>query len=481
MRTFYQQLLTYFSLLICLTSCSFAPKYKQPALAIPPHYKEAGKWLKIKSPMTLTPKPWWTLFQDKTLNALEKKVTCNNQNLKIAFAQYEKARALAQAVRSEQYPTINGFGIAARQVNSTTAGNSQTLPEKLFNTFMLGSELNYEVDVWGRVKNSVIAGDRYATASEFDLAAMNISLHAALAENYFKLRGADEAERILDTTIIAYQKALFLTKQRHIGGIAPESDVDEAVTQLENARTLATETRLKRAKLEHAIAVLIGDAPGNFLIKPRYTQTRPVIMPPHLPSTLLQHRPDIVAAEQRVQAANATIGVARAAFFPTFNLIALLGFQSQKISQLFSAPSLFWSIGPPTVLTLIQPEMSVVLFDGFKLQANLKRAKANYFETVAAYRQTVLTAFQEVEDALVAIHRLQEEQRSQAASTHAAKRAWYQDRERYKGGIVTFLAVVITENQALQSELALISIRTRLQVSYVQLIKALGGCWQIIE
>ena len=463
---------------LLFNACSFAPPYKTPMMRIPAHYKEAGNWLK-RQPLTLfihSTQPWWTLFHDKTLNTLEEKVTCHNQHLKIALARYQKALAYAQEVRSELYPTITGIGTIARQQNSANA-NAQLRSTLLYNTFLLGADLNYEIDAWGRVRNAVIASNELAHASEFDLAAINLSLHAELASDYFQLRGFDESQQLLDRTVIAYQKALYLTEQRHKGGISPISDVDQARTQLENAKTLATETRLKRAQMEHAIAVLIGRAPAEFKLSPRLKRAKKVVLAPNLPSTLLERRPDIAAAERRVVAANANIGVAIAAFFPEFNLISLIGYQSNTLKNLFSSPSLFWSLGPSTALTLIQPEISGIIFDGFKLQAQLKYAKANYFEAVSQYRQTVLTAFQEVEDALVAIHRLEQAYHSQSASTLSAKDAWMQDRLRYKGGIVTFLEVVITENEALQSELALISIRTRQQLSYVQLIQALGGGW----
>lgn len=465
-------------IVLCLSACSLAPQYKRPELTLPSHYKESGQWVEVKPyPFLINPKhPWWTLFGDKTLNALEQRVTCDNQTLKISLARYDEARAIALAVRSEKYPKITGLGTVAREQRSASIGVGTT-PSLLYNTFMLSAYLNYEVDAWGSVRNAVIASESLARASRFDRATISLTLHAELASDYFKIRSIDESQRILDTIVDAYQQALYLTQQRHHWGIVPVIDVDQAITQLENAKTMATELRLKRAQLEHAIAVLIGDVPGAFTLQPKKQSMRPVVLPPSIPSMLLEHRPDIAAAEQRVAAANAGIGVARAAFFPRFNLINLLGYQSTKLSQLFTAPNLFWSIGPSTALTLVQPEISQVLFDGFKLIAQLKYAKASYFEAVSHYRQTALTAFKEVEDALVAIHRLEEENTSKALSTQAAKRAWHQANQRYQGGIATFLEVVVVENEALNDELALISIRTRRQLSYVQLIKALGGGW----
>ena len=448
-------------------------------MPIPSHYKEAGAWVKAKPSIAMAAKhrPWWTLFNDPTLNTLEQKVTCGNENLKLALGRYQEACALAQSTRSQLYPTVLGIGNATRQQNSGTVANSKDLPIFLYDIFTVGTTLNYEVDAWGRVRNAVIASERLAQASEFDLAAIDLSMHALLAADYFELRGVDAAEDVLDRTVVAYKKALYLTRQLHQGGAAPAIDVDQAITQLENVKTLAIDMHLKRAKLEHAIAVLTGEIPANFHLPPTQAPIQLVTIAPELPSTLLENRPDIAAAQARVQAANASIGVARAAFYPSFNLSSMGGYQSSNLANLLSTPSLMWALGPPSGLAFSQPAISQVLFDGYDLQAFLSKAKATYFEAVSAYRQTVLTAFQGVEDNLVAIHRLDQENQTQTRSTAAARRALYQANQRFKGGIATFLDVIITENEALQSELALVTIKTRRQVASVQLIKALGGGW----
>ncbi len=449
-------------------------------MPIPANYKESGTWVAAKPslPAATKRKPWWTLYKDPVLNALEQKVTCGNENLKVALARYQEACAIAQSTRSQLYPSITGQGSAARQKYTETVTSSGEIPSIIYNTFSLNAALNYEVDAWGSVRNAVIASDSRARASEFDLAAIDLSMHAALAVDYFELRGDEASQKVLDTTVVAYKKALYLTRQLHKGGAASAIDVDQAITQLENAKTLATDLRLVRAQLEHAIAVLVGEIPANFHIPPTRAPIQLVTVSPDLPSTLLERRPDIAAAEQRVKAANASIGVARAAFFPAFNLSGLIGYNSQKISRLFSTPSLIWALGPPSALTLVQPEITQVIFDGYNLQALLRQAKANYYEAVSAYRQTALIAFQHVEDNLVAIHRLDQENQTQTVSTSAAIRALHQANLRYRGGITTFLDVVVTENQALQSELALINIHTRRQLASVQLIKALGGGWK---
>ena len=463
-----------------LTGCSLAPTYQQPFMPIPDHFKETGKWVpakvKAKAPID-PPGPWWLIFNDQTLNELEARVVPANQDLKAAFARYQEASALVEVARAGLFPNSEALFNASRQKTSVTVANPSSIP--INNNVLVGANLNYELDVWGRIRNTVLQSKGLAKASEADLAAATLSLHAQLASNYFSLRGADEAQRILDTTVVAYQKALYLTQKRHQGGAAPIADVDEAHTQLEIAKTLAADMRLQRAQLEHAIAVLIGKFPADFSLPPAKLPKQTVKLNPDLPSTLLERRPDIAAAELRVQAANANIGIARAAFFPDFNLSGVIGFQSQTVTNLLSKPSLFWSLGPISALSLVQPTAAQVLFDGGKLLGLLRQANASYFETVANYRQTVLTAFQEVEDNLVAIKRLAQENRSQTAATLYAKRALIQAQHRYTGGIITFLEVVVVENTALQTELSAVNIRTRQQIASVQLIKALGGGWVI--
>lgn len=469
-------LIVWSGLIILLTGCSFAPKYQRPPMPVPEHFKETGKWAPAQSikPGTAI-EPWWEVFHDPILNELNDELTYANQDLQVAYARYREARALVQVATAALFPSIQGLFNADRQQTSTTIANPAV--PSLFNNVVVGAELNYEVDVWGSVRNAVAVSKNLARASEADLAAASLSLHAELVQDYLILRGYDESQLILDKTVVAYKKALYLTQKRYKGGASPIADVDEAETQYENARTLATDMRLKRAQMEHAIAVLVGKFPAHFNLKPGHLPTKVLIISTDLPSKLLERRPDISAAEFRVMAANANIGIARAAFFPVIDLTAIIGFQSQTLANLLSKPSLFWSLGPVSALTISQPIASQILFDGGRLTGLLKQAKAQYFETVGTYRQTVLTAFKEVEDSLVAIRRLQQENQSQSLATRSAKRALIQAEHRYTGGIITFLDVVILENTALQSELALVNIKTRRQMAHVQLIKALGGGW----
>jgi NodT family efflux transporter outer membrane factor (OMF) lipoprotein len=452
--------------LFFLSACSLAPKYERPELSIPVNYKEAGKWIPANPTYAnLDRGPWWRIYRDPILNGLEVRVTLANQNLKIAFQRYQEACALAAVARADFYPTITADPAIQRIKNSS---NTALVPPSQYNDMLLGANLSYEIDVWGRVRNRVAAAQDQARASAADLAAVDLSLHAELASDYFALRGDDEGQRILDSAVKAYTVAYDLNYRRHKGGAAPEADVDQARAQLESAKTLAADNRLKRARLEHAIAVLIGVVPAQFNLPETLHIVRVVSIAPKLPSTLLERRPDIAAAELRVQAANAQIGVARAAYFPTFNLLGGLGFESAVGYNLLSAPSLFWSLGP---------QATWVLFDGGRISAFVHLAQARYFESVADYRQTTLMAFQEVEDNLVAIHRLNQEMITQAAAVAAAYRAEQQAKYRYKGGIINYLEVVFEQNIALQADLINVDIKIRRQQASVQLIRALGGGW----
>lgn len=468
------------SWIIALSGCSLAPTYHRPPMTVPPKYKESGPWLHAKPhKASLDRGRWWEMYGDKTLNALEEKVQSANQNLKAALARYEEARAAAAVARAAYFPVITGVANATRAESSHNVANPLGSP--LYSDKSVALELTYEIDVFGRVRNLVAAAKSTARASAADLAVIDLSLHAELANDYFALRGDDAAQRILDQTVIAYEKSLFLTRQRYKEGADPAYNVDQAVTQLETAKTLAADMRLQRAQLEHAIAVLIGEVPATFSLKPELPKTKVVTIAPKLPSTLLERRPDIAEAELLVQAANYNIGVARAAFFPAFNLSMGMGVESTILANLFRGPSLLWSVGPTAMSTLANvgslPLMTQTIFDGGKIKGLSDEACARYYETVANYRQTVLSAYQQVEDYLVAIHQLDHEKITQDSATRAANRSLNQARYRYKGGLTTYLDVVIYENIALQNELNSVNVHTRRQVASVQLIKALGGGW----
>jgi len=462
-------------ILTALSACSLAPQYQRPPMDIPGNYKESGIWKRARPHLAEVNRgAWWLIFADPELNALEEKVTCDNQNVKAAFARYQEARAQVEIARSYYFPTIQGIFSSSREQASGTVANKDKV--SLFSDQLIGANLTYELDVFGRIRNLVAASEYRAIASADDLAALRLSMQAELASDYFSLRATDASTRTLDTMVRAYQRSLGIVTRRHKEGTAAEADVDQAKEQLDNAKTQAADIRLVRAQYEHAIATLIAEVPANFSLKA--VRFKPIFtaIAPYYPTTLLERRPDIAAAERRVQAANADIGVARAAFFPDFNIFAQAGLESATFKNLFKMPSLFWSLGP-AALAVASPTASLTLFDGGRLRGLLHEAKATYYETVANYRQTVLSAFQDVEDNLAAQRQLQEEYHTQTAAAQAAKRAYIQAEYRYQTGIDSYLYVVVAENIALRSELSLIDVAARRQLATVRLIKALGGGW----
>ena len=460
------------AVLAALAGCSLAPHYSRPAMPAPPDaYKEAaGSW-KVATPDDAASRgQWWARFEDADLNDLEAQVSTGNQSLRAALARLDEARAETRIARASYFPTVDASATATRQrisknIPSYTPGSSATV-----NLFTLGGNFSYEADLFGRVRNSV-ANARYSEqASAGDVASLDLELHAELATDYFTLRGLDVQQQLLDRTVADYAHALQLTQNLYNGGASPISDVQQAQAQLETAKTQAEDTRLRRAQTEHAIAVLVGRDPSAFSLAALPAPTLPVLpsIDPGLPSQLLERRPDVAAAERRVAAANANIGVARAAFFPVFNLFASAGYQSAQNSNWLTAPSQFWSLGPQAMLTL---------FNGGLYRAQTAQAHAAYDEQVANYRGTVLTAYQDVEDNLAALRQLQLESVSEAAAVTANQGALEQANLRYKGGIVTYLEVVSTENAYLSAQLSAVDIQIRRAGATVLLIRALGGDW----
>src|ERR1700726_1491440 len=456
-----------------LTACSFAPVYRTP-VSVPATdaYKESGDWKAAEPVDNQNRGAWWTLFQDPQLDALEAKVGDANQDLRAAFARLQQARAATRMTRADLFPTLSAGSSATRSrlsVNSPTYFPGRKLT---YNNFDLEADLSYEFDVWGRVRNAVTSAKASQQASAADLATLNLSIHAELATDYFALRAEDAQQVLLDATVADYARSLQLTQNLYTGGGAALADVAQAQAQLESARTQAADIRLQRAQSEHAIAVLLGENPSSFHVEPNplpLALTPPPI-DPGLPSSLLERRPDVAAAERRIAAANAQIGVARAAYFPVFSLAAAGGLQTLQASNWLQAPSRFWSLGPAAgVLTL---------FDAGRHRAQTAQAKAVYDEQVANYRSTVLTAYQEVEDNLAALRQLQQESISEAAAVTATATALQQAQYRYKAGLVTYLEVATTENTSLQAQISNATIQQRRLNASVLLVKALGGGWQ---
>jgi NodT family efflux transporter outer membrane factor (OMF) lipoprotein len=460
-----------FTLPALLAACSLSPRYQRPAMPPPPPaYKEAGEWQVAAPADTVARGRWWTMFHDPQLDALEAQVTDANQNLKAALARLEEARAQVRIARASWFPTITAEASATRGETSVYAPAYVPGKPRTGNTFILSGDLSYEVDLFGRIRNTVAGARASEQASAGDVAALDLALHAELATDYFTLRGLDIEQRLLDHTVADYARALQLTENLFHGGAAAISDVQQAQAQLETARTQAEDTRLRRAQSEHAIALLVGQEASAFTLAARPDEAfhAPPEVAVGLPSQLLERRPDVAAAERRVAAANAAIGVARAAYFPTLDLLGSAGGQSLVTSDLLSAPARYWSAGPQALLTV---------FDAGLHAAQSAQTHASYDEQVANYRTTVLTAFQDVEDNLAALRQLQRESLSQAAAVTATQGALEQANLRYKGGIVTYLEVVSTENAALAARLAAADIEIRRASATVLLVKALGGDW----
>lgn len=459
------------SLCAALTACSLAPPYQRPPMPIPPDaYQGATDWKLAQPAAELGHGAWWKLYRDSTLDELESRVDTDNQELKVALARLQQARAQTRIARSAFFPTLTADASAQHYRNSLYAPTHSPATPTVTNDLPLNADLSYEVDVWGRIRNSVAAARLGEQADAADLAALSLSIHAELASDYFVVRGADMQQQILDLTVADYAHALALTQSLHTGGLAALADVDQAKAQLETARTHAAETHLLRAQTEHAIAVLLGESASSFHLDPRPLppDVSPPPTDPGLPSALLERRPDIAAAEHRVAAANAEIGVARAAYFPVFDLLAAVGFESTQASSWVTAPARMWSLGPTAALTL---------FDAGRRRAQVAEVRAGYDEQVAEYRGVVLTAYQEVEDSLSALHDLELESVSEAAAVQSSESALRQARYQYQMGLVTYLQIVVTENAALSARLAAADIQIRRMSASVLLVKALGGGW----
>jgi NodT family efflux transporter outer membrane factor (OMF) lipoprotein len=455
-----------------LTGCSFAPAYETPA-SVPAAgtYKESGDWKTAQPQDDRSRGAWWTVLQDPQLDALEAKAEDANQDLKAAFARLQQARAATRIARADLFPTLSAGASATR---SRVSVNSPTFPpgaRPIYDNFELEADFSYELDLWGRVRNAAASARASQQASAADLATLHLSIQAELAIDYFTLRAQDSQQALLDKTVADYSQSLRLTQNLYRGGGAAVADVAQAQAQLETARTQAADIRLQRAQSEHAIAVLVGENPSAFHTDPN--PLPPELLPPPidpgLPSSLLERRPDVAAAERRVAAANATIGVARAAYFPVFSLAAAAGFDSANASTWLNAPSRLWSVGPSGLLTV---------FDAGRHRAQTAQARAVYDEQVADYRSTVLVAYQEVEDSLAALRQLQQESGSEAAAVTATAQALQQAQYRYKAGLVTYLEVATSETTALQAQLSNVAIQLRRINASILLVKALGGGWR---
>jgi NodT family efflux transporter outer membrane factor (OMF) lipoprotein len=465
---------------LSLSGCMVGPQYGRPQAPMAPGFKEAQEpkegdgWKFAQPGDDLLRGRWWELYRDAALNEVEEQVDPSNQTLKVAEANFRQARTAIQFSRAALLPTIETSPSVA---GIRSSANKPYFPASLDNNgtgdFTLPVNLSYEIDFWGRVRRTVAASEQQAQASSADLEMARLSLHAEVAVDYFEVRSADAQKRLLDDTVKAYSDALKLPEDRFSGGAAPKSDVAQARTQLETARVLAVDITVQRAQFEHALAILIGKPPAQFHlpVSPINPQDPGLpAVPVILPARLLERRPDIAAAERRMAAANEQIGIAEAAFYPTVNLAAIAGLEGSSLTSWLNWPSRFWAVGP---------KLSETLFDAGRRQATTDAARAGYDAAVANYRQSVLDAFQQVEDNLVVLRVLATESAQQQEATRAAEETLRLFQNRYGGGVDTYLQVVTSQTTALANERNDIDIQRRRLEASVLLIKALGGGWDL--
>ena len=459
-----------------LTACTVGPDYVRPTAEVPGVYKEMEGWKVAQPEDHLTRGAWWEIFNDPQLNGLEEQVNISNQNVAVAEAQFRQGRALVQAARAAYFPTVTVGASYTRSRTSPNApgvgGTSGTTgaSSPATSNYMLLADASWEPDLWGRVRRSVEASKANAQATAADLESTRLLVQAELAQDYFLLRILDGQKQLLDETVIAFQKSLELTKNRYAAGVASKGDVLQAETQLKTTQAQAIDVGVQRAQLEHAIAVLVGRPASLFSIPVAPLAAVPPAVPVGVPSELLERRPDIAGAERRVAAANAQIGVAVAAYYPTVTLSASGGFESSSLSKWLAWPSRFWSVGPG---------ISETVFDGGLRRAQTTAARAAYDGTVAAYRQTVLTGFQEVEDNLAALRILEEEAEVQDEAVKAARQSLAVAINQYKAGTVNYLTVIVVQAATLNNEITALGILGRRMTAAALLIKALGGGWDV--
>jgi NodT family efflux transporter outer membrane factor (OMF) lipoprotein len=456
-------------MLLLLEGCAVGPHYSRPPAPAPPEYKETpANWKQAQPSDQVLRGKWWEIYQDEQLNALEEKIDVSNQTLKVSLAQFEQARAQLHYVRADLFPTVTVAPSATRERLSRNRPLGVSTGAATVNDLILPVDMSYEPDVWGRVRSSVAVSRANAQSSFADLETVSLSLHAELASDYFQARELDAEAQLLDSTVTSYEKALQLTDSRHQGGVASEVDVAQAQTQLETARADDTDVKAARTQYEHAIAMLIGVPASSFTLPVVPLNAIPPAIPPGLPSQLLERRPDIASSERQMVAANANIGVARAAYFPLFSFPPSVGYEGSSITNWLSNPSAFVSVGASALVTV---------FDVGRRRAANDQARAAYDQTVASYQQAVLTAYQEVEDQLAALRLLEEEAKTRSAAVAAAEHSLALSENRYKGGVTSYLEVTTAQTFALTDERSAVQIAGRRMIDSVLLIKALGGGW----
>jgi NodT family efflux transporter outer membrane factor (OMF) lipoprotein len=457
------------ALTLLLGACSLTPPLKTPIVATGAAYKEIGPWTQAQPGDRLPRDSWWTLYDSAELDELQKQLIAGSPTLAAALANYAQARALSDQARAGLFPTLGvGANVERARESLNDPLRGPTTPT-YYNANTLGGSASYELDLWGQIRGEVAAGRANAAAAAADLENARLSLIAQLADDYVQLRSLDRDSAILEETVKTYTRALSLTRQRHDAGIAPGLDVSQAQTQLETARSQAAQTLAQRALMEHAIAALLGVSASTFSIKPEIVAIKLPQIPTGVPSTLLERRPDIAGAQRRMIAANANIGVARAAFFPALTLGAQGGFQSGGLSNLLSAPSTFWAIGPNALLSV---------FDGGLRRAQVAQARAEFDASAANYRGTVVSAFQQVEDSLATLNHYHDAAVEEKAAVDAAQRTLDLSMLLYVKGATDYLTVVTSQTAVLQTQLEALDLDTLQLRASVELIRALGGGWE---
>ena len=463
--------------LALISGCAVGPNYQRPTSVDVSGYKEAEGWVPAAPADALDRGPWWLLFGDPLLDELQSRVEVSNQNVAIAVAAYAQARALVREQRASLFPVVSLDAGASRSGSGSSGSSSRaaTLSSggRVGNNYQLSIGGSWEPDVWGRLGRAAQGANAGAQASAADLASALLSARGELAVNYFSLRQTDAQKALLEATLTGYQRTLEIAQNRYTAGIAAKTDVLQAQSQLASARAENAGLARTRAQLEHAIAVLVGEAPGNFAIAPQtYAAWKPVVpdVPVGLPSTLLQRRPDIAAAERRVASANEQIGIAKSAYYPSLSLSASYGFGASTVANLFNASSSVWSLG----LSAAQ-----ALFNAGATGARVDGAQATHEQAVARYRQTVLVAFADVEDQLAATRVLLTQQELRREASLAADQVEQQVLNRYRSGQVIFTEVITAQATALNARRALVQVMADRQTTAIALIQSLGGGWRM--
>ncbi len=456
------------AVMLALTGgCLVGPNYVRPAAPSTPAFKEAGDWKPAQPSDAVSRGKWWEIFGDARLNALADQVDVSNQNVRGAEARLRQAEALVEQSRSGLWPTLAISASATRSRSPNVAGASGNSPVPV-NVYNLPLTASWAPDLWGSVRRTIEGNIANAQTSAANLANVRLLAQSQLAINYFQLRVLDTRRRLLDESVAAYRKSLELTRNRYNAGVAARVELVQAEQQMKSTQAQAIDVGVQRAQVEHAIAILIGRPPAELAIVAEAAPLAIPAIPAGVPSELLERRPDIAAAERQMAAANAQIGVAKAAFFPSLTLSASTGFRSNSIADWLTIPSRFWSVGPALAETL---------FDGGARRAVSKQAQAAYDVNVATYRQTVLTAFQQVEDNLAALRILEQEAAVQAEAVQAARQSTELTLNQYKAGTVNFLNVVIVQTAQLNNEAAAVNLLGQRLVAAVTLVQALGGGW----